>query len=78
MNEIASDKTENFAEHPVRAAPVLTMLSVGDEGEKNIVIMGDSDLRGNIWSFSYEDNAEAANNGLVCAYNYVRQVFNGV
>lgn len=39
-----------------------------------ITILGTSDLHGNIWGFSYEDNAETANNGIARLYTYIQQV----
>ena len=44
------------------------------EGETAITILGTSDLHGNIWGFSYEDNAETANNGMARLYTYIKQV----
>jgi 2',3'-cyclic-nucleotide 2'-phosphodiesterase/3'-nucleotidase len=51
-----------------------SMTFAGAEGEKTIVILGTSDLHGNIWGFSYEDNAETANNGMARLYTYIEQV----
>lgn len=31
-------------------------------------------MHGNIWSYSYEDNAESANNGMARLYTYIEQV----
>ena len=44
------------------------------EGEKHITILGTSDMHGNIWGYSYEDNAETDNNGLARLYTYIQQV----
>ncbi|HHT08383.1 MAG: bifunctional metallophosphatase/5'-nucleotidase [Christensenellales bacterium] len=44
------------------------------EGETRITILGTSDLHGNIWGFSYEDNKETANNGMARLYTYIKQV----
>ncbi|MBR2571205.1 MAG: 5'-nucleotidase C-terminal domain-containing protein [Clostridia bacterium] len=44
------------------------------EGETHAVILATSDLHGNIWSYSYEDNAETANNGMARLYTYIKQV----
>ena len=44
------------------------------EGETRITILGTSDLHGNIWGFSYEDNKETANNGIARLYTYIKQV----
>ena len=52
----------------------ITMISAGAEGEKKLVILGTSDIHGNIWGFSYEDNKETANNGMARLYTYIKQV----
>ena len=44
------------------------------EGEKHITILGTSDMHGNIWGYSYEDNKESANNGMARLYTYIQQV----
>ena len=41
---------------------------------KTITILGTTDLHGNIWGYSYEDNKETANNGMARVYTYVEQV----
>ena len=44
------------------------------EEDTHIVILATSDLHGNIWGYSYEDNAETANNGMARLYTYIEQV----
>ena len=44
------------------------------EGGKHITILGTSDMHGNIWGYSYEDNKESANNGMARLYTYIQQV----
>jgi 2',3'-cyclic-nucleotide 2'-phosphodiesterase/3'-nucleotidase len=44
------------------------------EGETHVVILATSDLHGNIWSYSYEDNTESSNNGMARLYTYIQQV----
>lgn len=44
------------------------------EEETHVVILATSDLHGNIWSYSYEDNAETDNNGMARLYTYIQQV----
>ena len=44
------------------------------EEDTHIVILVTSDLHGNIWGYSYEDNAETANNGMARLYTYIEQV----
>lgn len=43
------------------------------EGEKQVTILGTSDMHGNIWGYSYEDNKESANNGMARLYTYIQQ-----
>ena len=49
-------------------------LAAESGGEKTITILGTSDMHGNIWGFSYEDNAETTNNGMARLYTYIQQV----
>ena len=44
------------------------------EEDIHIVILATSDLHGNIWSYSYEDNTESDNNGMARLYTYIEQV----
>ena len=44
------------------------------DSEKHITILGTSDMHGNIWGYSYEDNAESTNNGMARLYTYIQQV----
>ena len=70
-----------------RLLPILLTLSMGlsllptaalaaeaDSGEKHLTILGTSDLHGNIWGFSSEDNSETTNNGMARLYTYIQQV----
>ena len=43
------------------------------DNEKHITILGTSDMHGNIWGFSYEDNKETDNNGMARLYTYIQQ-----
>ncbi len=43
-------------------------------GEKKITILGTSDMHGNIWGYSYEDDKESTNNGMARLYTYIQQV----
>ena len=43
-------------------------------GETHITILGTSDMHGNIWGYSYEDNKESTNNGMARLYTYIQQV----
>ena len=42
--------------------------------ETHIVILATSDLHGNVWGYTYEDNAESSNNGMARLYTYIKQV----
>ena len=42
--------------------------------EKHVVILATSDMHGNIWGYSYEDNEETNNNGMARLYTYIKQV----
>lgn len=43
------------------------------EGGKHVTILGTSDMHGNIWGYSYEDNKESSNNGMARLYTYIQQ-----
>ena len=45
-----------------------------ETGETHITILGTSDMHGNIWGYSYEDNTESTNNGMARLYTYIQQV----
>ena len=40
----------------------------------HIVILGTSDMHGNVWGWSYEDGAETANSGMSRLWTYIQQV----
>ena len=42
--------------------------------ETHVVILGSSDMHGNIWGWSYEDNAKTDNDGMARIYNYISKV----
>ncbi len=44
------------------------------ETTTHVVILGTSDMHGNIWGWAYEDGAETANSGMARLYTYIRQV----
>jgi 2',3'-cyclic-nucleotide 2'-phosphodiesterase/3'-nucleotidase/5'-nucleotidase len=44
------------------------------DGEKLITILGTSDMHGNVWGYSYEDNTETEDNGMARLYTYIQQV----
>ncbi len=50
------------------------VLTAFAEADTHIVILGTSDMHGNIWSWSYEDNVETTNNGMPRLYTYIQQV----
>ena len=41
---------------------------------KTITVIGTTDLHGNIWGYSYEDNKETMNNGIARVYSYIESV----
>ncbi len=43
-------------------------------GEVHLTILGTSDMHGNPWGYSYEDDKETANNGMARLYTYIQQV----
>ena len=47
---------------------VLLTCIASAEGENHVVILATSDMHGNIWGYSYEDNAETDNNGMARLY----------
>ena len=53
---------------------VLLTCIASAEGENHVVILATSDMHGNIWGYSYEDNAETDNNGMARLYTYIQQV----
>lgn len=44
------------------------------DGDKHITILATSDMHGNVWGYSYEDNKETTNNGMSRLYTYIEQV----
>ena len=56
------------------AAPLLFPCTAYAEEETHVVILGTSDMHGNIWGYSYEDNEETNNNGMARLYTYIKQV----
>ena len=44
------------------------------EGETHVVILGTSDMHGNIWGWTYEDDKETANTGMARLYTCIQQV----
>lgn len=51
-----------------------SVVLAADAGQKQITILGTSDMHGNIWGYSYEDNKETTNNGMARVYTYVQEV----
>ena len=52
----------------------ITAVTAFAQEETHVVILATSDMHGNVWSYSYEDNAETANNGMARLYSYIKQV----
>lgn len=53
---------------------VLIFQAAQAEANTHVVILGTSDMHGNIWGWSYEDGEETGNNGMARLYSYIRQV----
>ena len=51
-----------------------SVVFAADAGQKQITILGTSDMHGNIWGYSYEDNKETTNNGMARVYTYIQEV----
>lgn len=55
-------------------AGTLPAAFAAEEGEKHLTILGTSDMHGNIWGYSYEDDKDPGNNGMARLYTYIQQV----
>ena len=55
-------------------AGTLPAAFAAEESEKHLTILGTSDMHGNIWGYSYEDDMESTNNGMARLYTYIQQV----
>ena len=44
------------------------------EESRHITILGTSDMHGNIWGYSYEDNKETDNDGMARLFSYIESV----
>ena len=55
---------------------VYAQASYETEGPKTITILGTTDLHGNVWGFSYENDKETTNNGMARVFSYVEDVRN--
>ena len=55
-------------------ASTLPAAFAAEEGEKHLTILGTSDMHGNIWGYSYEDDKDPGNNGMARLYTYIQQV----
>ena len=44
------------------------------EEDTHVVILATSDMHGNVWSYSYEDDTESTNNGMARLYTYIQKV----
>jgi len=65
------------------AAVILLIVCIGSvgaqaafeaQGPQTITIIGTTDLHGNLWGFSYENNSETTNNGMARIYSYLQEV----
>ena len=63
------------AEEGLTAAEEEPQAGTGKTGEETrVVILATSDLHGNVWGYTYEDNAESSNDGMARLYTYIKQV----
>ena len=68
----------NNSSRKVLAIFIVVLVAVSSifaaEWTKHITVIGTSDMHGNIWGYSYEDNSETANNGMARLYTYIESV----
>ena len=50
------------------------MQAAAAEDGTHVVILGTSDMHGDIWGWSYEDGEETDNNGMARLYTYIEQI----
>jgi len=55
-------------------AAFLPTMAAAAQGDTTIVILGTSDMHGNVWGYSYEDDKESTNNGMARLATYVEEV----
>lgn len=55
-------------------AAAVPVAAPAEEGETRVVILATSDMHGNIWGYSYENNEETTNNGMARMYSYISKV----
>ncbi len=48
--------------------------SVSIEKDTHVVILATSDIHGNIWGYSYQDDTETKDSGMARLYTYIKQV----
>ena len=59
----------------VLAVILLSCAAFAQEGEEtHVVILATSDMHGDIWGYSYEDNAPTDNSGMSRLYTYIKEV----
>ena len=58
---------------PAVLLALLIRTAPAEEG-KHIVLLGTSDMHGNIWGWSYEDGAETSNTGMARLHTYISRV----
>lgn len=56
------------------AQPTLEQPDLKKRGPVTITVLGTTDVHGNIWGYSYEDNKETTKDGLARIATYVEQV----
>ena len=50
------------------------LLQAASAEDKHVVILGTSDMHGNIWGWTYEDGTETSNNGMARLYSCIRRI----
>ena len=63
-----------FASLVIFAAGFAAFAKSAAKSSKTITVIGTTDMHGNIWGYSYEDNKETTNNGIARVYSYIESV----
>ena len=59
----------------VLAVMLFSCAAIAQEGEEtHVVILATSDMHGDVWGYSYEDNAPTDNSGMSRLYTYIKEV----
>ena len=56
------------------AVMLFSCAAIAQEGEEtHVVILATSDMHGDVWGYSYEDNAPTDNSGMSRLYTYIKE-----